>query len=56
MFVPYIKKLDLKNIIFASPDAGGTERIRDYAKYFNVDFVICDKEREKANEVKSPFK
>ena len=43
VFVPYIKKLDLKNIIFASPDAGGTERIRDYAKYFNVDFVICDK-------------
>ena len=53
VFVPYIKKLDLKNIIFASPDAGGTERIRDYAEYFNVDFVICDKQREKANEVKS---
>ena len=42
VFVPYIKKLDLKNMIFASPDAGGTERIRDYAEYFNVDFVICD--------------
>ena len=53
VFVPYIKKLDLKNIIFASPDAGGTERIRDYAEYFNFDFVICDKQREKANEVKS---
>ena len=53
VFVPYIKKLDLKNIIFASPDAGGTERVRDYAKYFDVDFVICDKHREKANEVKT---
>ena len=53
VFVPYVKSLKLNNIIFASPDAGGTERVRDYAKYFNEDFVICDKTREKANKVKS---
>ena len=53
VFVPYVKSLKLNNIIFASPDAGGTERVRDYAKYFNEDFVICDKAREKANKVKS---
>ena len=53
VFVPYVKSLELDNVIFASPDAGGTERVRDYAKYFDCDFVICDKTREKANEVKS---
>ena len=53
VFVPYVKKLNLENVIFASPDAGGTERVRDYAKNFDCEFVICDKTREKANEVKS---
>ncbi len=53
VFVPYLKKLKLKNLIFASPDAGGAERVREYAKYFKTDFVICNKYREKANEVKS---
>ena len=53
VFVPYVKKLNLENVIFASPDAGGTERVRDYAKYFDCEFVICDKTREQANEVKS---
>ncbi len=53
VFVPYVKKLNLENVIFASPDAGVTERVRDYAKYFDCEFVICDKTREKANEVKS---
>ena len=53
VFVPYLKKLKTKNLIFASPDAGGTERVRDYAKYFDVDFVICDKHRNKANKIKT---
>ncbi len=53
VFVPYLKKLNLDNLIFASPDAGGAERVREYAKYFETDFVICDKNREKANQVKS---
>jgi ribose-phosphate pyrophosphokinase len=37
--------------IFASPDVGGVKRARAYARKFNADFVICDKERKKANEV-----
>ncbi len=53
VFVPYLKKLKTKKLIFASPDAGGTERVRSYAKYFNVDFVICDKHRTKANKIKT---
>ena len=52
VFVPFLKKLKLNNLIFASPDAGGAERVREYAKYFETDFVICDKTREKANQVK----
>ena len=53
--VPYLKKLKTKKLIFASPDAGGTERVRDYTKkkYFDVDFVICDKHRNKANKIKA---
>lgn len=53
IFVPYLKKQDLSNTIFASPDVGGVKRARSYAKYFNRNLVICDKEREIANQVKS---
>ncbi len=52
IFLDYLKKLDLSNTIFASPDVGGVKRARDYAKHFERDLVICDKERVKANEVK----
>ncbi len=53
LFVPYLKSLKLKNIIFASPDVGGVKRARNYAKYFQVDMVVCDKHRERANEIVS---
>ena len=53
IFLPYLKKLKLDNLIFASPDVGGTKRARSYAKYFEVDMVICDKHRKRANEVAS---
>ena len=53
IFVPYLRSLDLDNIIFASPDVGGTKRARNYAQFFNADMVICDKHRARANEVTS---
>ncbi len=53
IFIPYLKKQDLTNVIFASPDVGGVKRARTYAKYFEKDLVICDKERRRANEVAS---
>jgi ribose-phosphate pyrophosphokinase len=53
LFVPYLQSLKLKNIIFASPDVGGVKRARNYAKYFQVDMVVCDKHRERANEIAS---
>ena len=52
IFIEYLKKKDLSNTIFASPDVGGVKRARSYAKYFEKPLVICDKERVRANEVK----
>lgn len=51
IFIPYLEKQDLSNVTFASPDVGGVKRARSYAKFFNRDLVICDKERRVANEV-----
>ncbi|WP_339922356.1 ribose-phosphate pyrophosphokinase [uncultured Cyclobacterium sp.] len=53
IFVPYLKSLDLGNLIFASPDVGGVGRTRSYAKHFEVEMVVCDKHRKRANEVAS---
>ncbi len=51
IFFPYLEKQNLENTIFASPDVGGVKRARAYARKFDTEFVICDKERKKANEV-----
>jgi ribose-phosphate pyrophosphokinase len=53
IFVPYLKSLNLQNILFASPDVGGVVRTRNVAKFFNAEMVICDKQRKRANEVAS---
>ncbi|MDD2797497.1 MAG: ribose-phosphate pyrophosphokinase [Bacteroidales bacterium] len=51
VFLPYIESLQLKNLVFASPDVGGSKRVNSYAKYFGVPMVICHKTRSKANEI-----
>lgn len=51
IFVPYLKSLDLENIIIASPDAGGAKRANAYAKFLNCGLVLCYKQRLRANEV-----
>ena len=38
------------DIIMVSPDAGGTERTRAFAKRLDSDLAIIDKRRERANE------
>lgn len=53
IFVPYIKSIGLDDLIIAAPDMGGVHRAREYAKYFSVDMVICDKHRKRANEIES---
>ena len=51
IFIPYLRKLDLPDMIMASPDTGGTRRAASYAKALNTEFVICYKHRTKPNEV-----
>ncbi|MHB1178944.1 MAG: ribose-phosphate pyrophosphokinase [Daejeonella sp.] len=53
IFVPHIKSLNLPNLTIASPDMGGSYRARTFAKYFNAEVVICDKQRKRANEIES---
>ena len=53
IFIPYIEQLKLKNLAFAAPDVGSTNRVREVASYFNAEMVICDKHRKRANEIAS---
>ena len=53
IFVPYIKSLDLPNMLICAPDMGGVHRARTYASYFSADMAIIDKHRKRANEIES---
>jgi ribose-phosphate pyrophosphokinase len=53
MFIPFISKMGLKDLVIASPDVGGTKRANTYSKMLGTDMVICHKSRVKANEVNS---
>ena len=49
VIVDYIIKSNLSDLILVSPDAGGVERTRAYAKRLKVPIAIIDKRREKPN-------
>ncbi len=52
LFLPYIKEnFDTDNLIIAAPDTGGTKRANAYAKFLNLEMVICYKQRSKANQI-----
>ncbi len=53
IFIPYIEELNLENLTFAAPDVGSANRIREVASFFEVEMVICDKHRKRANEIHS---
>lgn len=53
IFVPYLKSLGLKDIMFASPDVGGIKRARSFAKFFDAELAVCDKYRREANKIES---
>lgn len=53
IFVPYLKSIGLKDIMFATPDVGGIKRARNFAKFFNADLAVCDKYRKEANKIQS---
>ena len=46
----YIKDQYANHLCIVSPDAGGVERARAYAKPLKADLAIIDKKRERANE------
>jgi ribose-phosphate pyrophosphokinase len=49
VLVDYVKKEYMNDIVIVSPDAGGVERARAFAKRLNASLAIIDKRREKAN-------
>jgi len=51
IFYPYLKSLNLPNLMMASPDTGGTRRAASYAKAMNTGFAICYKQRSQPNVV-----
>lgn len=51
IFVPFIKSLNIENLVIASPDVGGSKRAGSYSKHLGVPMVLCHKTREKANVV-----
>jgi ribose-phosphate pyrophosphokinase len=51
VFLDYLQpKFRDEQPVFVSPDAGGVERARAYAKRMKADLAIIDKRRERANE------
>lgn len=51
IFVPYIKSLNLDNLVVAAPDMGGSKRANAYSRFLGCEMVICYKLRKQANQV-----
>jgi ribose-phosphate pyrophosphokinase len=51
VMLPYLKSLNLDNLVIAAPDVGGSKRANTYAKYLNCPLVLCNKQRKRPNEV-----
>jgi len=51
IFIPYIKSLNLDNLLIASPDNGGGKRAAEYAKALGVEMVLCYKSRSGPNKI-----
>jgi ribose-phosphate pyrophosphokinase len=50
VMIDHFKSLEIPNLTVVSPDAGGVERARAFAKRLNAPLAIIDKRREEANE------
>jgi ribose-phosphate pyrophosphokinase len=49
VMIEYFKSLNVSDMTVVSPDAGGVERARAFAKRLNAPLAIIDKRREEAN-------
>jgi ribose-phosphate pyrophosphokinase len=50
VLIEYLKKLRLPDLTIVSPDAGGVERARAFAKRLGADLAVVDKRRTAPNE------
>ncbi|MDD5542516.1 MAG: ribose-phosphate pyrophosphokinase [Acidobacteriia bacterium] len=50
VIVKYFRRMRIPNLMVVSPDAGGVERARSFAKRLECDLAIVDKRREKGQE------
>ncbi|MFZ5994653.1 MAG: ribose-phosphate pyrophosphokinase [Thermodesulfobacteriota bacterium] len=50
VLLEYIREHFLENLVMVSPDAGGVERTRAFAKRLEAQLAIIDKRRERPNE------
>jgi ribose-phosphate pyrophosphokinase len=55
LFVPYLKSMELDNLVIASPDMGGSKRAKAYSSFMNTEMAIAHKSRVRANEVGEMF-
>ena len=53
VLLKYISEELHNNVIMVSPDAGGVERTRAFAKRLDADLAIIDKRRERVNEAQA---
>ena len=53
ILVDYIRENFSKDLVIVSPDAGGVERARAFAKRLNAGLAIIDKRREAPNKAKA---
>ena len=51
LFLDYIKNLQIDDLMFASPDVGGSKRVSAYAKRLGTDLAIINKQRARANVI-----
>ncbi|MBI5136583.1 MAG: ribose-phosphate pyrophosphokinase [Nitrospirae bacterium] len=50
VLLEYLNTKEFNNLVVVSPDAGGTERARAFAKKLNASLAIIDKRRESPNK------
>ena len=53
VIIDYIRKKFTEDLVIVSPDAGGVERARAFAKRFDAGLAIVDKRREAPNKAKA---
>lgn len=53
VMMEYLKNFKNEEIVIVSPDAGGVERARHYAKRLNAPLAIVDKRRDRPNQAQA---